>query len=58
MTGNEPLVTTPNLALPLALPSARRVGAALAYPVLILGLLLVLAGYAFAAVALLRLVLP
>ena len=51
-------MTTPNLALPLALPPARRVAAALAYPVLIVGLLLVLAGYAAAALAVLRLVLP
>ena len=56
--GNERAVTTPDLALPLALPSPRRVAAALAYPVLLLGLLLVLAGYAAVAVALVRLVLP
>ena len=51
-------MTTPHLALPLALPTARRVAAALAYPVLLLGLVLVLAGYAAAALALVRLVLP
>ena len=45
-------MTTPNLALPFVLPAARRVAAALAYPVLVVGLLLALAGYAAVAVAL------
>lgn len=52
------MVTTPYLALPRALPAARRVAAAFAYPVLIVGLLLALAAYVALALALLRLALP
>lgn len=44
--------------MPVALPSTRRLASAAAYPVLLLGLALVLAGYVAAAVALLRLVWP
>jgi hypothetical protein len=51
-------VTTPHLTLPGALPSARRLAAAAAYPVLLLGLTFVLVAYLVAAAARLMLVWP